>query len=378
MRTGLRLSSVVFFAAIGVPQIAARADEEKALRPEIEQMVQSLTERVEAAADKLGLSAEQRTKIREIQASRADQRKAMRAERRALLQDELKSISEILTPAQREKVKDLAEDKLETAKTAPRKGLPNFVAERSTLAERVEADGNKLGLTDDQRKQIIATLSTHAERHATLRAKCRDACDDESKAIAAVLTPEQKKKFLEDAEQRVVRAVAAKSVSDRIASSGSELGLTADQRQQIAKSHPEYAAKYRELRSDRRDLLRDELKAISAFLTPEQRDMVKDFSEDQVVIFEGSATDRDRAEAMNALKETVSERLEAVGDKLQLTAEQKGKIRDVRTSFADRFKSQRDQRNALRQQELKAISGILTADQRDKVKDYVDERSQVL
>ena len=75
--------------------------------------------------------------------------------------------------------------------------------------------------------------------------------------------------------------------------------------------------------------------------------MVKDFSEDRVVIFEASATDRDRAEAMNALKETVSERLEAVGDKLELTADQKAKIRDVRTSFADKFKSQRDQRNAL-------------------------------
>ena len=48
MRTGLRLSSVVIFAAIGMPQIAARADEEKALRPEIEQMVQSLAERAEA------------------------------------------------------------------------------------------------------------------------------------------------------------------------------------------------------------------------------------------------------------------------------------------------------------------------------------------
>src|SRR5262249_46214406 len=143
-----------------------------------------------------------------------------------------------------------------------------------------------------------------------------------------------------------------------------------DQRQQIAKAHAQYAGKYRELRSERRDLLKEELKSIAAILTPEQRDMVKDFCEDRIVIIDISAAGRDPAEAAKALRETISERLEAVGNVLGLTPDQRSAIRDVRTTFADKFRAQRDQRKALRQEELKSLGEVLTPEQRDKVKAF--------
>ena len=62
---------------------AALPAEEKSLRPEIEQMMQSVSEKLQAAADKLELTADQRAKIREIHASRAENRKALRTERLA-------------------------------------------------------------------------------------------------------------------------------------------------------------------------------------------------------------------------------------------------------------------------------------------------------
>jgi hypothetical protein len=156
------------------------------------------------------------------------------------------------------------------------------------------------------------------------------------------------------------------------------MGLTADQRRQIAETHSRFAGKYQTLRSERRDLMRQELKAVASTLTPEQREKVKDFCEDKVAIIEVSASGRDWAEAAKALKETISERLEAVADKLNLSADQRNEIRGIRDTFSDKFKSQRDQRKALRQQELQALQTILSAEQREKVKEFVEDHSDEL
>src|SRR5262245_48905133 len=158
---------------VGIPLLAGplHADEEKSLRPEIQNMVQSVSERIQAVADKLDLTAEQRTKIREIQASRAEKHKALRAERQALLQEELKALGTILTPEQRDKVKELIEDRVEQVSDAGKAGLPMFAAVRDTLADRVETAGERIGVTAEQREQIIKALSSYADRHAALKAK---------------------------------------------------------------------------------------------------------------------------------------------------------------------------------------------------------------
>jgi Spy/CpxP family protein refolding chaperone len=381
MKTGLRAASATLIAVVvGISVFArvARADEEKSLRPEIQQMVQSISEKLQAEADRLELTADQLAKIREIHASRAEQRKALRSERKDLLQEELRALSTVLTPEQREKVKELAEDRVEEVKTAGPQGLPKFIGPRETLAERVESAADKIGLTSEQRQKMIETLSNHAQRHAALKARCREACEEEFKAVAEVLTPEQRLKAREYVVERAVRAAAAKSVADRLEAVTDKMGLSADQRKQIAETHSRFAGKYQALRSDRRDLMREELKAVAAVLTPEQREKVKDFCEDKVVIIEVSASGRDWAEAAKALKETISERLEAVADKLNLSPDQRNEIRGIRDTFSDKFKSQRDQRKALRQQELQALQTILSADQREKVKEFVEDHSDEL
>jgi Spy/CpxP family protein refolding chaperone len=367
--------SLVVIVGIALFSAPARADDEKCLRPEIQQMIQTVSEKLQAAADKLDLTADQRSKIREIYASRAEKCKALRAERRALLQEELKSLGTILTPEQREQVKELAEDRVEQLKAVGVAGLPRFDAARETLSERAESAAEKLGLSSEQRKQMIKSLSSHADKHAALKARCREACEEEFKEIAAVLSPDQRQKARELIEMRVVRAAAAKSVADRLDAIGDKLGLSADQRQQIQKNHSQFAGKYRELRSDRRELLHEEMKAISAILTPEQRDMVKDFCEDRVEKIEHLGSGRDSTEAANSLKETIAERLEAFGNKLGLSADQRTQIRAAHENFAGKFQAQRDQRKAVRKEELKALEGILTPEQRDKVKDFVEEHS---
>jgi Spy/CpxP family protein refolding chaperone len=356
---------------------SVRADEEKSLKPEVEQLKQSVSEKLEAAADKLGLTSEQRTKIRQIRDSHAEQIKSLRAERRKLLQEELAALGSILKPEQKEKIKSLAEDRMEQAEqNGSAKGLPRFRALRSTLAERAICDSEKLGLSTDQRKQIVETLAQHAEQHASLKEKCREASEAEFKEIAAVLTPEQKQKAREFVEERIVKAAAAKSIADRLNAIADNLKLTSDQRAQIAEIHAPFAAKYRELRANRREMLHDELKAIGAVLTPEQREKVKDFCEDRVVVIQVSGSGRDAAEAAKALRETISERLEVAADKLELTPEQRKEIRALQTSWADKFKEQRQQRIALRRDELKAISAALTPEQREKVRNFVEDQPE--
>ena len=64
-------------------------------------------------------------------------------------------------------------------------------------------------------------------------------------------------------------------------------------------------------------------------------------------------------------------------DKLSLTAEQKGKIKELHEGFAPKYRAQRDQRRELRQKELDALSALLTADQREKVKELVGDQLEL-
>jgi len=75
--------------------------------------------------------------------------------------------------------------------------------------------------------------------------------------------------------------------------------------------------------------------------------------------------------ALEQLRETVSERLQTVADKLGLTPEQRTKIRDAHAAFADKFQALRTQRRELLQSELEAIRDVLTPEQRDQVKGFV-------
>jgi len=372
-RVGGMLLSVI--AALPLASSAGWAAEEKVLRPEIEQLRQTVSEKLQAAAGRLGLTSEQQEKISAVRASHAEQFKALRAERRSLLQEELKSINSILTPEQRDKVKELAEDRMEQAEQTETPGLPRFAVARATLAERLEAAADKLGLTGEQRKQIVKALSSLADQHATLKLKCRDALEDEFKAIAAVLTPEQREKARETIELRVLRAAAATSIADRLEEAADKLGLSADQRQQIARTNAQFASQYRAMGSERRELLANELKEIAAILTPEQRDKIKDFCEDSIIVIEVKTARRDTTESEPVLRETIAERLEAVGEKLELTAEQRAKIRGVHDTMAEKFKAQREKRRALRAEELKALAKILTPEQREKVENFVEDHS---
>jgi Spy/CpxP family protein refolding chaperone len=75
-------------------------------------------------------------------------------------------------------------------------------------------------------------------------------------------------------------------------------------------------------------------------------------------------------QAMAMLKETIAERLEATADRLGLSEDQRAKIKAACATFAANYTSQREQRQALRKEEFKAMGEILTPEQREKAKTF--------
>ena len=132
---GLAVAAIVLATGGRVP-----AQEQKPFSPAIEQLRETVAERLQAVADKLGLTTEQRTKIREAHAAFSDKCEALRARRRELLQSELEAIRDVLTPEQREMVKGFVEDLREAAREpGTGRDWPEVAPLRDTLADRVQA-----------------------------------------------------------------------------------------------------------------------------------------------------------------------------------------------------------------------------------------------
>src|SRR5689334_18165190 len=78
---GLICAAMVLVTGSSVP-----AQEQKPFSPALEQLRETVSERLQAVADKLALTPDQRTKIREAHAAFADRFQALRTRRRELLQ----------------------------------------------------------------------------------------------------------------------------------------------------------------------------------------------------------------------------------------------------------------------------------------------------
>ena len=348
----------------------ARAQEARQIRPEVDLLKQSVSEKLQAVAERLGLTPEQRDKIKEIHRSFEARRQELRDQRRDLHQGDLKAISEILTPEQREKVQALTEDRVEAQEAS--QGPVAWAQDASlydSFVQKFRTAREQLGLTSEQRDQIRERLAGSAEKYREQRRARRDLVEEEYRAIAAVLSPEQREKARRYIEQRLIAASIAQSVAERLQAAADKLGLNREQQERILEVYKNYDEKYEKLADDRREQLKSELKAVGEILTPEQREKVRNYFQDHVVVIDFQVDPND-PQAVAMLKETIAERLEATADKLGLTQEQRDKIKATYSSFAETYAVQRDQREALRKEELKAMGEILTPEQREKVKDY--------
>jgi Spy/CpxP family protein refolding chaperone len=353
---------------------AALGQESRQIRPEVGLLMQSCSEKLQEAAKELNLTPEQQVKIKDIFESYKGRRKTLREQRLALIKSDLKAIQEYLTPQQREKVDDFIEDKLEALPESD--GPLTWLRDdgvRETLAQKLQSAADKLDLTTEQRTKIRERIASSADKYRAQRHARHDLVEAEFKEIADVLTPEQREEARRHIEHRVVTAVMAQSLSHRLHNAADQIGLTADQRKRIHDICENFEPKFEALADARRDLMQAELKAVSNVLTAEQREKVHDFCQDRMVVVRVRFDPKD-AENVAQLKETVKDRLEAVADKLGLTDDQRREIKEKCDAFRTKYAPQRNERETLRKAELNAMTNILTPDQREKVKNLINER----
>jgi Spy/CpxP family protein refolding chaperone len=375
MRT--RTASTLALATILAAGVA-RAQEQEGTRlsPALEQLRETVSDRLHTAADDLGLTAEQRDRIRRIHAGFAAKYQAQRAARRELRQDEFQELGAILTTEQRDQVKDAVAERSATIKEgAARRKWPEVASLRDTMADRIESAAEELDLSDQQREKIREAFRPFAQKYREQVAENRKLVEDELKAVGEVLTPEQRKVMRRYVEGRIVRAAAAQTVADRLRAAGDKLYLTAEQREKIREVGRPYAEKFREMQRRRRALLGEEMEAVAKVLTPEQREKVRDWREDRVVVI-GVEVDPASPPTLAQLRETLADRLNAAAEELGLTADQRARIREIRADLAAKYQAQRAARRELRQEELKDLGAILTPEQRDQVKAFVEEREE--
>src|SRR5262249_4515452 len=102
MRRRSAFGLVFLMAVTGWVAVARAQEEGRQIRPEVDLLKQSVSEKLQEAADRLGLTTEQRDKFKEVHRSFEARRQTLRDERRTLHQTDLQAISAILTPEQRE------------------------------------------------------------------------------------------------------------------------------------------------------------------------------------------------------------------------------------------------------------------------------------
>jgi Spy/CpxP family protein refolding chaperone len=244
---------------------------------------------------------------------------------------------------------------------------------RETVSQRLADAADELGLTPEQRTQIRERLEPSRDKYREQRRARRELIEAELKALSQVLTPQQ----INAVQRHIVRHVRAaeftESVRDRLHAAASKLGLSADQLRRIEQAHEPFEPKYEALADQRRELMRAELKAVAEILNQEQREQVREICQDRVALTQANV-DRNDPQLVAHLKETISERLEAVSDKLNLSEEQRKEIKEKTAAFATKYAAQRSERQTLRKEELAAVASILTPEQREMVKDFVADQ----
>jgi Spy/CpxP family protein refolding chaperone len=154
MRT--RTATALALATILVAGVARAQDQEGTrLSPALEQLRETVMDRLHTTADELGRQAEQRDKIREIHSGFAPKYQTQRAARRELRQDEFKELGAILTPEQREQVKDAVAERMAMIKErAARRQWPEVASLHDSMADRIESAAEELDLTAEQREKL--------------------------------------------------------------------------------------------------------------------------------------------------------------------------------------------------------------------------------
>jgi Spy/CpxP family protein refolding chaperone len=211
-----------------------------------------------AIAKKLGLSDQQRDQFRKIHDEFEAKAQPIQNELWKLRHEQHQAMKQVLTEQQRAE-------------------LPNVI--KMEMGNKLREIGDKLALTDDQRKQAEQLFNEYCtkfqdldkEQGANVQGQFRALKHAEFEAFCGLLTDEQRVKLpgvlkeemalwrSEDAQAKMRNEIAEK------------LNLTADQREKIEKICTEAGPKIEKQKTDLRQNWKDAHAAVAKVLTEEQR-----------------------------------------------------------------------------------------------------------
>jgi Spy/CpxP family protein refolding chaperone len=225
---------------------------------------------------------------------------------------------------------------------------------------RLEAVAARLGLTDEQKKDIAKICSSFHQQKAPLKEQLWRLYHEKRESTSKVLTEEQ-------------RARARQAIKDQwdkkwqAATAGLE--LTEEQRQRIDKVRQEYGTKFRELaakkdsnREQLHRLRREKHESIRRELTAEQREK-----------FHRLVRAEKRSWRNPAMRR---EFWKGVGEKMGVSAEQKTQLKTISREYARKMEKPASQLEQLRREQHAAVNKVLTKEQRAKLRRMREHRAE--
>ena len=240
----------------------------------------------------------------------------------------------------------------------------NLLQAEETAPKRhggLEALTAKLGLSDQQQEAIRKIHADWKTNATPIKQQLRTLHKEQRQAMMQVLTEEQRAKL-----PGIMKAAADKKWQ---AISG-KLGLTAEQKERVDKTRTEFARKFQDLaakngettRDQFRTLRHEKMQALRQILTPEQ-----------------SAQLRKLVRAEKREWRNPEHKLafwKGIGEKLNVTAEQKDQLHKIHADFASRMEKPAGQLKELRENKRSAFQKVLTAEQLAKFQEMRKSRHE--
>jgi len=219
--------------------------------------------------------------------------------------------------------------------------------------DRVEMLASRLGLDDKQKEQIRKIHEDYDKKSDPVEHQLWALHHEEHEAVHKLLSDDQRTKL----------AAALKEMRDKeFDTLADKLGLSADQKKKIGKIREEYETKFHDLHAMKekgehvhkqfRELRHQFLEAVRPELTDDQRAKLPVLMREEHHHWRNPATRH--------------EHMKAVFDKLDLSADQKEKIKKLHEDFEPKIKEDATQLKQLHHDEHDAMEKVLTDEQRTK------------
>lgn len=220
-------------------------------------------DRLEALAGKLGLNDKQKEEIRGIHQDFDKKADPVEHQLWALHRQEFEALSKVLTDDQRAK-------------------LPTIL--KTHMEKELQAITAQLNLTDDQKQKVAKIREEYEKKFHEQAAQKGEAAHKQFRElrrqffeeVSTILTDEQRAKLPGVLHEEFHHWRDPAMRREHLKALGEQLGLSADQKEQIKKIHAEHDPQVSKLAAELKQLHKEEHEAIEKVLTEDQRAKFRD------------------------------------------------------------------------------------------------------